>query len=207
MKRNITTLVIALTPVFLFAQTERKGWYANLGLGYSAYKVYVYNYNGGSDAYDDQQFSQPEIRVGGEKKSFFNKGGFVIDAGAEIVGGIGTKVKRTRADDTKGWSIGINGLLKAGYKLNSGNIVPVIGVGPYFISLQNTGKDSFSSQVYGAQGFVGIDLKVNGIIITPNIHFGIASWSTSDVAIGRADNVQNGQPSMFQAGLKLGIRL
>ncbi|MFT4152186.1 hypothetical protein [Parafilimonas sp.] len=215
MKKKIMLFAVILMPVLVFSQTARKGWYGSLGLGYGSYKLDLYNYNSGSDSYADQSFSQPLIRLGVEKKSIINKGGFVLDADAELTGGFGLKTRSTLSGPTtknenKGWSLGINGLVKAGYVLGkeSTSITPLIGLGPHFISLQTgSGDEGFSNKIYGLQGFIGIDFNLSKITMTPNMHVGIANWGSSDRWIGSADNAQNGQPSMFEAGINVAVRL
>lgn len=215
MKRKFFLLFIAIAPAVLHAQSVRKGWYGDIGLGYGSYRLDLYNYNGGTPTYADQKYSAPLIWLGCEKKSIIQKSNFVLDAGGTIKAGFGVTTKSiasgpTSQKNNNGWLIGIEGTAKAGYLLQSKyvEIIPLVGAGPYFLSIQ-TGKgdtDAFSSQLYGAQGYAGADLRFNKITFTPQVHFGIASWGGSDRGIGRADNVQNGQPSMLEAGFKVAFQ-
>ncbi|MBX3256646.1 MAG: hypothetical protein KF862_21095 [Chitinophagaceae bacterium] len=215
MKQKLFLLCIAIAPTVLHAQSPRKGWYAGIGPGYGSYRLDLYNYNGGSPTYADQKFSAPLVWLGIDRKSILQKNNFVLDAAGTIEAGFGVTTKSvvsgpSTQKNNKGWLIGIQGLAKAGYILRWDHIeiTPLVGAGPYFLSIQ-TGKsdtDGYSSQLYGAQGYAGADLRFNKITLTPQIHFGIAGWGNSDRSIGRADNVQNSQPSMLEAGFKVAVQ-
>ncbi|BAV07234.1 hypothetical protein SAMN05421788_102144 [Filimonas lacunae] len=216
MKHNLLICFLLLVSVAGFTQNGRKGWYIEPGVGYGSYKLDLYNYNGGSGTYADQKFSQPVVSVGLERKSILEKNRFVLDGGATLTGGFGLTTKSKgagsgNAGDIKGgWSLGISALAKAGYLAGSkpGAIVPQLGLGPYFISLQSgSGEEGFSSKIYGIQGIAGVEFHVSNIMLMPNIRWGVGSWGNSDRFIGRADNTQNGQPAMFEVGVSAAIRL
>ena len=214
--------LLMVFPFFVHAQyttnaNARKGWYGSIGIGYGSYKLDIYNYAGGSDFYADQKLSSPVIWLGMDKKSIWQANNFVIDAGGELVGGFGVKNKITSSglisEKIKGgWSIGIHALAKAGYLLGNEkmSIVPLVGLGPYYIDVvSGSGDNSGGNQIYGLQGYFGIDFQAGRFVITPQIHFGLASWGYSNVWIGaNADsNVQNGQPGMFEGGVKVAVSL
>ncbi|ANH81296.1 hypothetical protein A8C56_10150 [Niabella ginsenosidivorans] len=207
-------MFILIAPLTVIAQQERKGWYAALGPGYGSYTLDLYNYNGGASSYADQHFTEPVIWLGIEKKSVLQRSRFILDAGGELTGGFALSTRSTvsgpSADKkSNGWSLGVHGLVKAGYTLGTQHIiVPLLGAGPYFISLQTgSGDEGYSSRIYGAQGYAGVDFVLKRITVTPQVHFGIASWGNSDKQIGKADNTQNGQPSMLEAGIKVALKL
>ncbi|MFT4155043.1 hypothetical protein [Parafilimonas sp.] len=187
----------------------------NSGIGYGSYELDIKAYAGN---YADQKFTQPVIWLGAEKKSILNKNGFVLDAGGGLAGSFKLKTKSTlsgpeNVENNKGWSLGIHGLAKAGYELGGKNssIVPLIGLGPYFIDLYNgaaNDEDAFGNWIYGLQGYAGVEFSLNTIAVIPHINFGIADWGNSGRELhGEGDNYQNGQPSMFEAGISVALRL
>jgi hypothetical protein len=225
MKSKLFFLFVFFFPFILFAQENRQSWYGSAGVGYGSYKVHIYNYAHGADNYADLRLTSPILWLGMEKKSAWHANDFVFDVGGELNAGLGVKnnasgfgVKNNAGNglfDTTingGWSLGIHGLFKAGYQAGGekGKIVPLLGVGPYYIFIKNGSGDLASgNQVYGVQGYAGIDFQLSDrFVVTPQVHFGVASWGYSDLGIGPAgNNVQNGQPSMLEAGLKIAIKL
>jgi hypothetical protein len=216
-------LLLLIIPSVLFAQKDtRKSWYGSVGLGYGMYSVHIYNYNQGSGVYGDFKLSNPLIWLGMEKKSAWEKNDFVFDIGGELTGGFGVKnkVDATGGSATLsgGYTVGIHGLFKAGYLAGTekGKIVPMLGVGPYYViavshpgGIYSGGDFNSGNQVYGLQGYAGVDIQASDkFVITPQLHFGLVSWGWSDFWMGpnSDNNVSNGQPSMFEAGIKLAMK-
>lgn len=196
-------LLLLLLPTLGLAQTERKGVYGSVSVGYGSYTLDLYEYHNGGSIYADQDFSGIAVALGVEKKSAWHVNKFVFDVGGELTGGFGikTKVKATgnlTGESKGGYALGVSGLFKAGYLLSKkeGAVTPVIGAGPYFLYVRS-GQDGNSNYIYGLQGFVGVDFRLPGFVLTPQMRFGLASWGSSD------EMDQNGQPSMFEVGLKI----
>jgi hypothetical protein len=204
MKLHPLFFVLLFSPALMFAQVDRKGIYGNVGIGYGTYTLDLYDYAGGNDFYRDQTFSGVLLSLGVEKKSAWQKNKLVFDAGGEFTGGFGiktsSKASGARNSETKGGhSLGLKALFKAGYTLgsNNGSIIPLIGLGPYFNYL-SSGGDADGNYIYGLQASLGADFNVRKrIVLTPEIHFGLASWGASD------EMDQNGQPAMFEVKLKI----
>jgi hypothetical protein len=205
----------------LFAQNgDRSGWYGNAGLGYGMYKLDVYNYNDGNNGlYAEQKLSNMLVWLGAERKSLWQSNNIVLDAGGELTIGLGVKnhLVKSRftegADISGGWGLGIRGLAKVGYLLVNENssIVPLLGIGPYYSFINsNNGDDDNSggNQIYGLQGYAGVDFQLGKFVLTPQINFGLASWGWSDIYTGANvdNNVQEGQPSLFEIGVKIAVK-
>ncbi|MFT4204196.1 MAG: hypothetical protein QM610_09815 [Chitinophagaceae bacterium] len=205
MKQKFLLAFILVVPMVLCAQQDRKGWYASVGVGYGSYELDLYNYNSGSGVYADQKFTQPVIWLGFEKKSFWQKENIVLDAGATLTGGFGLKLDGA---SSSGWSLGLDGLAKAGYLLgDEKTIVPLVGLGPYFMSLQSGGgDDGFSNQIFGLQGYAGVDFRASRFTVTPQLRFSIVGWGTTNRYIGSADN-DIYAPGMFEIGIKAALHL
>lgn len=192
-------------PVFALAQTERKGTYGSISAAYGTYSIDLYAYAGGSDLYNDQDFSGPVFSLGIETKSAWQKNKFVFDVGGELSAGLGIKKTSVSSgnyhtSNSGGHLYGINALLKAGYLVaESGKVVPLFGLGPYYDFITQ-GGDSDDNSIYGLQGFVGVDLSVSKFVITPQLNFGLASWGGSE------SMDQNGQPSKFEGGVKFAYK-
>jgi hypothetical protein len=204
MKSHLSLLLLFFIPAVTLAQVDRKGTYGNLALGYGTYLLDLYDYAGGSNFYNDQTFSGLIISVGVEKKSAWQKNKLVFDAGGELTGGFGirsdAKASGNRTgESTGGYALGIKGLFKMGYLFpgHEGAIVPLIGIGPYFNYINSGGEDAVGNYIYGLQAFLGVDCKVKRLVLTPEIHFGLASWGGSD------EMEQNGQPGMFEIKVKI----
>lgn len=218
MKQKLFFLLVFFIPSILFAQGDRKGWYGSAGIGYGTYAVYVYNYNRGNGGlYADQKLSNMLVWLGAEKKSVWHVNDFVFDVGGELTAGFGVKNKSVRlgiplGEDIKGgWNLGIHALFKAGYLVGNekGKIVPLLGAGPYYTYIKNgSGDEASGNQIYGVQGYAGVDFQLGKFVLTPQMHFGLASWGWSDIWMGADsdNNVQNGQPSMLEAGAKIAFK-
>jgi len=76
-------------------------------------------------------------------------------------------------------------------------IVPLIGMGSYFNYIHSGGENAEANYIYGLQASLGVDFKVNRLVFTPAIHFGLASYGSSD------EMAQNGQPAMFEIKVKI----
>lgn len=204
--KSYTTLLLALVlfPFFGSAQLQRKGIYGNVAAGYGSYKLDLYDYAGGSSIYNDLKFSGPLISLGVEKKSAWTKNQFVFDIGADLTGGFAIKTDSKSSGNITGSSsggylIGLKGLFKAGYVSSGkeGAAIPLIGLGPYFNYINTGGDYSTGNYIYGLQASVGVDLPLKKLLLSPEIHVGLASWGSSD------EMDQNGQPGMFEIKIKL----
>lgn len=191
-------------PAVTLAQDARKGIYGNVAVGYGSYSIDLYSYAGGRDIYNDQTFSGFVFSLGIDKKNVFQKDQFVFDVGGELTGGLGIKVKSTssgnrREEQSGGHSVGIRGMFKSGYLFpdNNGAFIPLIGIGPYFTYINTGGSEGIGNYIYGLQASLGLDCRLKTFILTPEIHFGLASWGASD------ELEQNGQPRMFEIKLKI----
>lgn len=204
MKLHPSFLFLLLVPAFSVAQVDRKGTYGNLAIGYGSYSLDLYDYAGGNNFYNDQTFSGLILSVGVEKKSAWQKNKLVFDIGGELTGGFGinsdSKASGNITGESKGgYALGIKGLFKMGYLFpkNEGTIVPLIGMGPYFNYINSGGDDAEGNYIYGLQASLSVDFKVKRIVLTPEIHFGLASWGSS------GEMEQNGQPGMFEIKVKI----
>jgi hypothetical protein len=212
-------LLLFILPAVLFAQnSDRGGWYGNAGLGYGMYTLDIYNYNSGNNGlYANQKLSNMLVWVGAERKSAWQSNNLVFDAGGELTIGLGVTNQLVKSgnpsgtDISGGWGLGIRGLVKVGYLLGSGSIVPLLGVGPYysFINSDNGDDDnSGGNQIYGLQGYAGVDFQFGKFVLTPQINFGLASWGWSDIYTGA--NVDNneleGSPALFEIGAKIAVK-
>jgi hypothetical protein len=203
-KQHRLLLYLLFVPVFTFAQNVRKGAYGNLAIGYGTYLLDLYNYAGGSNLYNDQTFSGLILSVGGEKKSAWQKNKLVFDVGGELTGGFSIRSDSRASgnisgESNSGYALRVNGLLKMGYlfRKDEGAIVPLIGMGPYFTYISTGGSNAVGNYIYGLQASLGVDFKVKRFVLTPEIHFGLASWGASD------EMEQNGQPGMFEVKVKI----
>jgi hypothetical protein len=197
-------LLLLFVPAFTFAQDVRKGAYGNLAIGYGTYLLDLYSYSGGSNQYNDQTFSGLILSVGVEKKSAWQKNKLVFDVGGELTGGFGINIDskasgNVSGESNGGYALGVNGLLKMGYLFgkDEGTIVPLIGMGPYFTYISTGGSDAVGNYIYGLQASLGIDFRIRRFVLTPEIHFGLASWGASD------EMEQNGQPGMLEVKVKI----
>lgn len=204
MKLHPSLLILLFVPSITFAQADRKGTYGNLGIGYGSYSLDLYAYAGGNNLYNDQTFSGLILSLGVEKKSIWQKNKLVFDIGGELTGGLGIKSDSKASgnitgESKGGYALGIKGLFKMGYLFpeKEGTIVPLIGIGPYFNYINSGGNNAESNYIYGLQASLGVDFKVKRVVLTPEIHFGLASWGSSD------EMAQNGQPGMFEIKLKI----
>jgi hypothetical protein len=207
MKPTQSLLLLLLLPVFSLAQNDRQGVYGSAGIGYGSYSLDLYEYGGGSNLYNDQTFSGLILNLGIEKKSAWQTNRLVFDLGGELMGGFGIKsdasVSGGYSGESKGGhAFGIKSLLKMGYLFpqNDGAIVPLIGLGPYFTYINSGGEDADGNYIYGLQGSLGVDFKLKGIVLNPEINFGLASWGSSD------EMEQNGQPGLFEIKIKIAKR-
>lgn len=197
-------LLFILVPAFTFAQKDdRKGTYGSFGIGYASYKLDLYRYAGGSNLYTDQKFSGPLVSLGLERKSAWSVNDFVFDISGDLTAGFGIKssINGTgggTASFSGGSLYGIKALFKAGYLIPNSDktFIPVIGLGPYYTYI-NPGHDLDGNYIYGLQASIGADLIASSFVLTPEIHFGLASWGSSD------SFDQNGQPGMFEIKLKI----
>lgn len=204
MKPHISLLLVALLSSFLsFAQTGRKGTYGSVAAGYGSYTLDLYAYAGGSNLYNDQQFSGLILSLGIEKKSAWTKNKFVFDVGGELTGGFGfnsdaRSTGNINGETGGGYLIGVKSLFKVGYLFadKENTAIPLIGLGPYFNYINSGGDDGEGNYIYGLQASVGVDLSLKKFLITPEIHFGLASWGSSD------EMEQNGQPGFFEVKIK-----
>ena len=204
MKLHPSLLLLFFIPAVTLAQVDRKGTYGSLALGYGTYSLDLYDYAGGSDLYNDQTFSGLIFSGGVEKKSAWRKDKLVFDVGGELTAGFGISSDakasgNATAGSNGGYLLGLKGLFKMGYLFpqNEGSIVPLIGMGPYFTYINSGGNDAVGNYIYGIQVSLGVDCKVRRLVLTPEIHFGLASWGGSD------EMEQNGQPGMFEIKLKI----
>lgn len=204
MKLHFPLLLLLFMPAVTLAQVDRKGTYGNLALGYGTYVLDLYSYAGGSNLYNDQNFSGLIISVGVERKSAWQKNKLVFDAGGELTGGFGIRSDSKASgnitgESNGGYALGIKGLFKIGYLFprNEGAIVPLVGIGPYFNYISSGGEDAVGNYIYGIQASLGVDFKVKRLVFTPEIHFGFASWGASD------EMEQNGQPGMLEIKVKI----
>jgi|GEM_PF-3212605 len=202
--RTFFFLAVFLLPLYGLAQTQRKGIYGNIAAGYGTYSLDLYDYAGGNNSYNDQQFSGPVVSLGIERKSAWVKNQFVFDIGAELTGGFAIKTdsKATSNIDGKGsggYLAGIKALFKAGYLFSDkeATAIPLIGLGPYFNYINTGGDNSVGNYIYGLQASVGLDLPLKKLSLTPEVHFGLVSWGSSD------EMDQNGQPGFFEIKIKL----
>lgn len=208
MKTGYLLLLLFMLPAATFAQANRKGLYGSIAAGYGSYTLNLYAYHNGSDLYADQDFSGFVLALGIEQKSIWQKNRLVLDLGGELTGGFGikttTKATGNVSGESKGgFALGAGALLKAGYLFpsNGSTITPLAGLGPYFLYLKPGGNDTNGNYLYGLQGYVGVDIQLASLVLTPQIRFGVASWGSSD------EMSQNGQPRLFEAGLKLATKL
>jgi hypothetical protein len=139
------------------------------------------------------------LSLGIEKKSFKQSNNIVYDVGGEVEIGFGITGAANGFSGSGGSQVGTRVLLKAGYLMgegqDKGKFVPMIGLGPYFITMN---VNQVGNYIYGLQGYGGVDIKLNeSIVLTPQAHFGIASYGWSD------NGYQNGQPGMFEFGVKI----
>jgi hypothetical protein len=204
MKLHPSLLFLLFVPLFTSAQDTRKGAYGNLAIGYGIYLLDLYDYAGGSNVYNDQTFSGLILSAGIEKKSAWRKNKLVFDIGGELTGGFGINSDskasgNTSSESNGGFALGIKGLFKMGYLFpkNEGAIVPLIGMGPYFNYINTGGSNAVGNYMYGLQTVLGVDFKVKRIVLTPEIHFGLANWGASD------EMEQNGQPGMLEVKVKI----
>lgn len=207
MKSHPFILFLLLFPVLTYAQVDRKGIYGSLGIGYGTYSLDLYEYAGGSNLYADQDFSGPILSLGIEKKSAWGKNRLVFDIGGELTAGLGIKTEYKGSgnisDNSKsGYALGVKSLLKMAYLFpkNEGTIVPVVGLGPYFTYINSGVEDADGNYIYGLQASLGADFRIKRLVLTPEIHLGLASWGASD------EMEQNGQPGMFEVKLKIARR-
>lgn len=189
-----------------FAQT-RKGTYGSAGIGYGSYTIDLYSYAGGSNLYSDQHFSGPLISLGVEKKSAWTVNKLVFDIGGDLTGGFGISSDATssgyiNSKGSGGYLVGIKGLVKMGYQFsdNEGSAIPTIGLGPYYNYINSGGSEGEGNYIYGLQGSIGVDFPMKKLLFTPEIHFGLASWGSSD------EMDQNGQPGFFEIRVKVAKR-
>ncbi|PZR27630.1 MAG: hypothetical protein DI535_09415 [Citrobacter freundii] len=205
MKSYTIFFVVLLTLPFVgSAQIQRKGTYGNAAAGYGSYILDLYEYAGGRNIYIDQKFSGPVVSLGIEKKSAWTKNQFVFDVGGDLTGGfaIKTNLKATGnivGTTSGGYLIGLKGSFKAGYVFSDkeGTAIPLIGLGPYFNYINSGGDNAMGNYIYGLQASVGVELPLKKLLLTPEIHVGLASWGWSD------EMEQNGQPGMFEIKIKL----
>jgi len=206
MKLHPALLFLLFVPAFTFAQADRKGTYGNLAIGYGRYSLDLYAYAGGSNLYNDQTFSGLILSLGVERKSAWQKNRLLFDIDGNLTGGFGIKSASEASgniggESNGGFALGIKGSFKMGYLFqNEGKIVPLIGLGPYFTYINNGGDDAVGNYIYGLQASVGVDFRIKRMMLTPEIHLGLASWGGSD------EMEQNGQPGMFEIKLKIGRR-
>jgi len=203
-KRPCWLPLLLLLPTLCFAQKDRKGVYGGLSVGYGSYVLDLYEYQNGGSFYIDQRFSGVALALGIEKRSAWQKDQFVFDVSGELTGGLAIKTSINETgnlnEETKGgYALGASGFLKAGYLFpkNEGAVTPLVGIGPYFTYIKSGGGDTDGNYIYGLQGFVGVDLRLSQFVLTPQIRFGLAGWGASD------EMDQNGQPGMFEVGLKI----
>jgi hypothetical protein len=204
MKSPSLLLFLLLLTFVGNTQVRRKGTYGNVAVGYGTYSLDLYEYAGGNNIYNDQQFSGPVIAIGIEKKSAWTKNQFVFDIGADLSGGFAMKTESIATGNINGKSnggylAGIRGLFKAGYLFSDkeGTAIPLVGLGPYFNYINSGGSNGAGNYMYGLQASVGLDLPLKKLVLTPEICFGLASWGSSD------DMDQNGQPALFEIKIKL----
>jgi hypothetical protein len=204
-KSHLSLLLLLLLPAVTFAQAERKGTYGNVALGYGVYALDLYDYAGGSNVYNDQTFSGLIISAGIERKSAWQTNRLAFDIGGELTGGFGINTDATASGGTSGesnggFALGIKGLFKMGFLFPKNTIVPLIGLGPYFTYISTGGEEAVGNYIYGIQTSLGVDFKIKRLVLTPEIHFGVASWGASD------EMDQNGQPGMLEVKVKIATK-
>ena len=103
-KLHPSLLFMLFFPTFIFAQSDRKGTYGNLAIGYGHYSLDLYDYAGGRDLYNDQTFSGLILSLGVEKKSAWQKNRLVFDVGGELTGGFSIKTDSKASGNIAGES-------------------------------------------------------------------------------------------------------
>jgi hypothetical protein len=207
MKLHTILFLLLFAPAIGSAQNTRKGTYGNLAVGYGTYRLDLYEYAGGRNLYNDQKFSGFILSLGVGKKSAWTKDQLVFDVDGELTGGFGISGESTATGNLNGktsggYLLGLKGLFKMGYQLQGkqGPVIPLVGLGPYYNYLNSGGENAVGNYIYGLQGSIGVDFPLSKILLTPEIHFGLASWGSSD------EMDQNGQPGFFEIRLKIGRR-
>lgn len=205
--KNITLLTILVLPIFVNAQTNRNGFYAGLTAGYLHYNTswYYYRFDGRPQHYNYPIHAGNRFVAGLnlEKKGVLHAGDIYFDAGGELLFGPGGKSKGEwlPGEDvisSGGFTLGLNGIFKAAYPLagNMGSpihITPVAGLGPQVLMLHNNGKntgafasaqyynytDGWNEYLFVLQAAAGVDVQLSSFTLTPEIHVGVAGFSST----------------------------
>lgn len=168
-------LFLLMTPGYLFAQSERKGWHAGVGLGSFNYNTHYYYHNGAGTPYHDNypghSIGRTMIIATLEKKTLFPiKRAFYdqraadkiyyfdFDLGAELLVGpfgktTGDWLPENETISSGGIAAGINAYFRSAIVIKttqSLSLAPFLSLGPQLTMIQNNGKGlgSFASRPY-----------------------------------------------------------